>query len=275
MKNLIKNEVYKIFRQKKLFVFMGIMLLSMILNYIFFLLSKNIVMDNNSNPFLNMNGQMFPINTLNGVNTIIVIFIIIVSADIITDEYKNGTLKLSLLWPITRTKLLISKVIGLYISIFTLLVFTMTAGYILGTIFWGWGDTLVLSDFNTTGFGQKPVTYSFSPLNGIIYTIGSYILSTIPFISFGMIVIFISLLYSNVGATIATGLGIYFGLGLVDQFIRNSRPFLINTYFTFYMDFAKDIDIKHVILGTLSILIYGIVFYLSSLLIFKKKDILL
>ncbi len=269
MNNLIKNEVYKIFRQKKLYVFAGVMLLSMIFDYILFLLTKNITFTNanNSNSFQNMNGQLFPIHTLNGVNTVIVIFIIILLADIITDEYKNGTLKLSLLGPITRAQLLISKVIGLYISIFALHIFTMIISYIFGTIFWGWGDTLILNGFNTS--------CSLTPLNGIFYTIGSYLFSTIPFLVFGIIVILIALLYSNIGATIGTCLGIYFALGLVGQLIEKSKPYLINTYFTFYTEFATASNIKHIISGILCILIYGIVFFSSSLLIFKRKDILL
>lgn len=277
MFKLIKNEVYKIFKQKKLYIFMGVVLAMTVLQYVGYLIMKNMKLDPNvPNPFANINGQSFPITMLSGMSTIIVIYMTILLADIVTDEYKNGTLKLSLLRPITRLKLLVSKISGLFIAILALQVFSLIVTYVLGTIFFGWGDNFLLTGMRFSATGDVVnISTSFSMMNGILFTIGSYLLVILPYMAFGMFIFFISLLYSNMGATIGTALGVWFVFSLISQLIKQVRPYIIDTYYTFYLQFVKDPDIKQIILGFTVIALYGIVFFASSVLVFRKKDILL
>lgn len=99
MINLIKNEIYKIIKQKKLYIFSCISILAIILQYMGFLMVKQ----NNSSFEIKL--QLLPLMMISSLGMIIVIYISVLMADIITDEYRNGTLKLSLIRPITRFEL--------------------------------------------------------------------------------------------------------------------------------------------------------------------------
>lgn len=228
------------------------------------------------NQFQNINGQTYPLHMLQGIDIITIIFIISLLADIVTDEYKNGTIKLSLLRPVSRTKLLISKLVCLLFGLFFLYIFTMVISYVLGSFFWGFGDQFEFSGIRYTPLGEMVnYTCSFSSFEGILFTICSYLLSLIPYFIFGILVLFISLFFSSMGATICISLGVWLSMTLISQQIIQVRPYMLSSYFTFYLEFASNINIMQVILGFSIMFFYCIAFFLGGLLVFRKKDILL
>lgn len=278
MLNLIKNEIFKIIKQKKLYIFMALVITMIALEYVGFLVLKNLNSNNEelNNSFAQINGQTFPLVMISEISTIIIIYIVALLADIITDEYKSGTLKLSLIRPVSRIKLLVSKVVGLVFGTVALYVFTLLMSYILGTVFFGWGEECIFTGFKYTLSGDL-VTYTttFSTLQGIFFTLGSYVLIILPYLAFGMLVLFISLLATNMGAAIGVSLGIWFGFQMLCQLVKQVRPYIINTYFNFFGQFANDPDPKSILTGFAVILAYGLVFFGLSSLVFKKKDILM
>jgi ABC-2 type transport system permease protein len=71
-----------------------------------------------------MSAQMFPLEALKmHLDMLLPIFISILIADIITDEYRSGTLKLPLIHPVSRRKLLNSKLFTILVTITVLLLF--------------------------------------------------------------------------------------------------------------------------------------------------------
>ncbi|MBM7553732.1 ABC transporter permease [Thalassobacillus pellis] len=68
---------------------------------------------------------------------IISLFTIIVAAGIIANEFKWGTIKLLLLRPISRTKILFSKYVSVLVYAITMLVFLLILAVICGAIFFG------------------------------------------------------------------------------------------------------------------------------------------
>jgi ABC-2 type transport system permease protein len=278
MISLAKNEVYKIFKQRKIYIFMFIIFVLTCLEYVGAIIVNKASRSNSSitSPFMNMNGQTMPLMMLSGISTIIVIFITILLADIVTDEYKNGTLKLSLLAPISRSKLLVSKVVGLLFGTLILLVFTMIISYLLGTVFFGWGDKFILNGFNYNTNGDLvKQTMTFSVSKGILFTIFSYIIQVLPYMAFGMIVLFLSLLFSNMGATIGTSLGVWFAFTILDQISKDVKLYTITSYFSFYSKFIDKIDFEATLIDLSVIIVYIVIFYVLSLILFRKKDILL
>jgi ABC-2 type transport system permease protein len=278
MISLIKNEIYKIFKQKKLYIFAAVIAALTILQYVSYLVTHQIA---EKNPdikaaFANMNGQTMPLTMLGGLSTILVIFITILLSDIMTDEYKTGTLKLSLIRPVSRIKLLISKMFSVLIGSAVLLLFTMIISYIFGVIFFGWGDKFVFQGIKYSLNGDMSnYTVTYGVFKGILFTLFSYFIALVPYMAFGMVALFFATIFSNMGATIGTMLGIWVVLDIVRSALKAARPYVINTYFTYYMDFANNINWGNVLAEFGVILAYGIVFFAASAIIFRKKDILL
>lgn len=74
-----------------------------------------------------------------GVNRLIAIFVVIIAGDIISSEFSWGTIKLLLIRPTSRTKIMYSKYVSVLVMsvLFTLLLFVVT--YLVGGLFYGFG----------------------------------------------------------------------------------------------------------------------------------------
>ena len=127
MYGLIKNEIIKAFARKKLWFFLIVQLLFGIVPLIL--------------RVFNDAGQTYPL-FLHGltVSWIIPIYITVLAADMITDEYANGTLTLSLVHPVTRGELLAAKTLSLFTLTFIILIATLAIGYAAGAAALGWGS---------------------------------------------------------------------------------------------------------------------------------------
>ena len=86
----------------------------------------------------------------------ILIIIIIVSGSIVSEEFSKGTIKLLLVKPYSRTKILLSKYITSLLMIVFAIVFILLAQLIIGGIFFGY-DTLTI----------PKIVYNFSIINNI------------------------------------------------------------------------------------------------------------
>lgn len=105
MLSLVKNELIKLFAGKKIYVFMLAIVLA---NSLIGVESLVGAID------IPVNGQNVPILMLPTiVNILLPLFVIVLVAGMITDEYANGTLKLSLIHPVSRTSLLTAKLLAL------------------------------------------------------------------------------------------------------------------------------------------------------------------
>lgn len=269
MVGLIRNELHKLFKQKKLYIFMGVVVLNIIFQYIS--TRYNFSFDK----FKYVNGQLFPLKVLNGMYTLVVLFISLILTDMITEEYRNGTFTLILLRPVTRFKFLFSKLAALIVAIMTLQVFTLIMSYIFGLFFFKWGDSLVYSGAKLSITGEWiSISNTFSGFPGILFVISAYMLTLLPFMVIGTSMMFISLLFTNMKVTNTISLGLWLVIEPVFQIIKPVRPFLPDSYFYFISAFLKKIDIKEVFVGFAVLLAYEAIFFLSSVVLFKRKDIL-
>ena len=70
------------------------------------------------------NGQSFPLTLFGGVmSTILPIFVVILIANMVTDEYTDGSLKLPLLRQVSRNELLIGKLVSLTVVMILMMLF--------------------------------------------------------------------------------------------------------------------------------------------------------
>lgn len=254
MLRLLENEVFKIFAQKKIYVFMIVIVLFSMLPAVEWA---------QGSVDIPMNGQNLPLYMLGTINSIIPIFIIVTFGDLITDEYVNGTLKLPLLHPVSRPKLLTAKLLALIVPVTLLLLLGMLSSYGIGTLLFGWGDQFL---YNESVFAIE---------KGILFTLGSYIASILPLMMFAAVVMLICLPFPSGGAAVAASIGLLLLLSLLAQLLESIRPYLIITYFH---EFPNQLfftgDIGKILLSLLVMSVYGISSYLGSIYFFTRKDLL-
>lgn len=90
-------------------------------------------------PKIFLNGQIFPVFLLHQISdTILPLLMIVLLSGIIAEEYKEGTLKLTLLRPISRYELITAKMIAVAVLVILILGVTLVSGYAIGTAVFGW-----------------------------------------------------------------------------------------------------------------------------------------
>lgn len=248
---LIKNEMYKVFKLNKLYFFIVIAIGLLIVQGITF----------SSNSSYSVNGQSFPIWMLSRIMPLFIFFMSLLLAEIISDEYRNGTLKLFLLRPVDRIGLLNAKISAMIVSVFMLLLSVMVGSYIIGTAFWGWGDQMMFNEA------------IFQPAQGILVTLQSYVITLLPCLGFGMIIVLVSVLSSSMGATVGISLGIMFVLTALEN-VQGINDYSIVHQMNLYQSFNGNPQSINLILGLVNVAVYTIIFYVGSVVAFKKKDIL-
>jgi ABC-2 type transport system permease protein len=258
--NLIKNELIKILANKKLYVGMAIIVVVNLLP----LLEKL----TGSIGDIPINGQVTPLYMLSTyLNILMPIFISVLIADMVTDEYVNGTLALSLIHPVSRSKLMIAKVLALVVIITLVLLFSLLVGFVLGSLIFGWGEQFVYQDV------VAEINYTFTTFEGLLVTLGSYAISVIPLLAFGMLIFLLSHHFKGGGALVGISIGLVIMLSFLGEIAQGLRPFLINHYFALFKYTFLTKDIAQITTSILVLGIYSILPFALGIRLFKKKDI--
>lgn len=256
MLGLVKNEIYKVFRLKKFYLFMGVML-ALQAAQIF----QQIFLPQERIAFA-LNGQSFPLAMIGGNIIVMVMFIAVLAADMIADEYKNGTFKLVLLRPVNRIQFIGAKAVALLASIAAILCFTVITSYITGTITFGWGDQLLFQGVPIAG-------------NSIVITLKAALASILSSAGFGMLVIFIALITENIGITIGTALALYIISPLLERYGNIGNYSIIHLMNTFHEMFIGSATPQQIFSKIGVIAAYAVLFYIGSAVFIKRKDVLL
>ena len=241
---------------KKLYIFAGICLLITFLNlYDYEPGAQNTI-------WTFSYGQSVPIMMASIFSQLMIIFIPIIVADSIANDYRQGTLKLSLLRAITRTQLLASKIASLFIFISLMILFHIITSYAVGAYYLGWG--------NGTEYADQIYTTS----NGLLITIASYALLMVPYMVYGLIIITFAMLLNNMSMTILISL-------VLMTVLTNLRVFeAINPYSlgyqidNFHEAFIPVIDWTTALKSVAVMAVCLCVFATFSFLKFRKKEIL-
>ncbi|MCR2805875.1 ABC transporter permease [Paenibacillus soyae] len=191
MIRLIRNELYKTFRFKMVYLFMAILAVHAWLTVRIYSAGgewKSVI--------TMANGQSLPLALLNSMGQFMIVFIPVFAADLITSEVKSGTVKIALLRPVLRIEWLNAKIVSMFVFITVLLGFSIAAEYAIGTLAFGWGEQ--------THYAGK----LYSETEGIWLTIRLAVSMLLPYMACGMFVVFIALSSTNVSATIGLSIAI-------------------------------------------------------------------
>ncbi len=205
-----------------------------------------------------------------GIVVLITLFTCIIAGDSVAGEFSMGTIKLLLIRPVSRTKILLSKYISTVIFGLFLLLLLFISSVVVNGLLYGFQDFfapgLKLTDQgNIVEFNQLQelfITYGFNCIQTVMFVTMAFMISTV-FRSFSM-AIGISIFLLFAGNIIVEILGRY-------DWIK---------YFLF-----ANIDLKSVIDGypviegtTLSfsitvLVVYYLIFIGFSWILFKKRDV--
>lgn len=208
--------------------------------------------------------------------SIAIILCIIIGGGIVSSEYSTGTVRLLMIRPVSRWKILLSKLISVFIIGYGVLLTTVVLNIISSGIINGFGGlaTKVIS-FS----GDKIVEQSF-----IISIIPKLLFSSISLIFIIALVFAISTIIKNtalaVGLTTVAYLGssiatmIMAGLGM--KWVgKTILPYMnLSTFITDpnYAERFNDIVLNPT-MGAIQLLVFATILTIASFLVFEKRDV--
>ncbi len=196
--------------------------------------------------------------------------ITLVAGDQLAGEAASGTLRLSLIRPISRSKFLFAKYFTtlIYTALLVIVIALLSLG--LGLYFFGSGDLIAFAENSITILHQDLLLNRFI----LAYALAILSMSVVASLAF----LFSSFVENAIGPIIATMAVLVCLLVIsnlpVDLF-ENYKPYLFTTYQNAWSLAFKDILDWNEISRAVTIMIsYVVGFYSLTLLIFIKKDIL-
>jgi ABC-2 type transport system permease protein len=227
---VIFNEMNKLFRSKKIFVF-GIIITIMSIGLATQFKTTDTVFRSDL--------QML-------ISLIIPVFSVYIIGDHISDDYKLGTLKLTMIQPVSRKEILIGKALFNLIALFIVMFFTFGLNIII---------CLVLS---------KSITAVI-----LAHLFIEYLLTILPLFAFSTLIIFLATLINSGGALVAASFGVFIGMQILNGILHEPDYVFIVKYFDMFM--KDNINVT----GIISSVGYIIVFLVAATFRFEKKDIVM
>lgn len=270
-------EIYKVFIRRRSYIGFGailfiVILLLLAVNYeaktVLDFLTSNLKESFSFQGNL-INGNLYAHIVMRSLWVHIPLLIVLVTGDLVSGEYQSGTFRMLLSRPVSRFSIISSKFIAGWIYVFLLVLFMAVLSLGLGYIFLGKGDLLVTNDtFNI--FNSDDVLWRFM----LSYSFGILSMITVASLS-----ILLSTIFDNSVTAILTSLAIVIVLTFLSTFnipfINAVKPFLFTTQMGGWQSFFSfEIDYSSIILQSIILLVHILAFYLLSLYIFIRKDIL-
>lgn len=199
------------------------------------------------------------------------LFTIIIAAGIVSSEFSWGTIKLLLIRPISRSKILLSKYITvlLYGVFFLTIIFTLSA--LIGFVLFGAPTESISHLAYTNG--------EVVERNLVLHLIGQYFLSSIDLLLVATMAFMISAVFRNNSLAIGLSLFLLFTGNTITMLLASkfqwTKYFLFaNTNLNVYFDGVPPVEGMTLSFSIIMLLIYFICFHLLSFGLFRKRDVL-
>jgi ABC-2 type transport system permease protein len=207
--------------------------------------------------------------TLSNVIMVVTIFTVIVAADSVASEFSGGTVKLLLIRPASRTKVLLSKYLAvLQYSLFMLLVL-FAISYLVSGIFFGFG-----------GSGSPYLTVSGGVVKEssmLLHALAMYGLASVSLLMVVTVAFMISTVFRSSSLAIGISLGVLF---ISDTLVRALQNYswikyylFANTNLSSYLDGNPLRDDMTMGFSIVVLAVYFVLLNLLSWSIFTKRDV--
>ncbi|MCR8850071.1 ABC transporter permease [Rossellomorea sp. SC111] len=198
------------------------------------------------------------------------LFTIIVAAGIVASEFSWGTIKLLLIRPISRTKILLSKYFTVILYGLSMLLLLFVVSVLLGLILFGGTDQSTHLAF---------VDGKVVEQNIVGYLIKTYLLQTVNIVMMATMAFMISAVFRSSSLAIGISLFLLFVGGnatslLALKFDWAKYSLFANTDLTQYTGFTPPlVDGMTMGFSITMLIIYFIIFQLLTFLVFNKRDV--
>jgi ABC-2 type transport system permease protein len=211
-------------------------------------------------------------NMLNAANLIklLTVFTVIIAADSVAGEFSAGTIKLLLIRPVSRAKILLSKYIAtLIFSILLFIVLFISAFLVSGLL---------------QGFHDIGIPYVFASSDGVVHetnvfqhAISTYLYQCVQMIMIVTMSFTISSVFRNSSIAIALSIAIMFvGTGVASFLAQYNwaKYFLFeNTDLTQYLTSRPNIPGMTMSFSVTVLIVYFVIFHALAWIVFKKRDV--
>ena len=205
----------------------------------------------------------------------IVIFIFMIAGPIVSQEFNKGTIKLLLVKPYSRSKILLSKYIVALSSILMAIIFMLIIQLIIGGLFFGFSslsDKIVVYS-SITDSAQYINVLKYFVLISVAILPRLIILATLTFAASSII--------NNTAVSIITGFVGYMGTNILTLLLEQmSKKAWVKFFIGFNWDFKPYIlKTKPLISGidfkfsVMICIIYFLILIIPAFIVFKHKDI--
>ncbi|MDL4839746.1 ABC transporter permease [Aquibacillus rhizosphaerae] len=198
------------------------------------------------------------------------LFSIIIAAGIVSSEFSSGTIKLLLIRPISRVKILLSKYITVLLFGILMLAIIYLFSSLVGLVLFGLPST----DVSHLAYSNGEVIERSISFNLVI----QYLLSSIDILMIATMAFMISSAFRNSSFAIGISLFLLFMGGtatilLASWFDWTKYILFANTDLTAYFDGVPIVEGMTLSFSIVMLLIYFLIFHLLAFGIFAKRDV--
>jgi ABC-2 type transport system permease protein len=217
-----------------------------------------------------LNGYFVSYLTLSSLAVHIPFLITLVAGDLLAGEATQGTYRLLVTRPVSRTQIIVSKFITGILYTNMLIIWLALMSLVLGIILFGVGELIVFRGETIVIFKQSDVLWRFMMGYGFA-ALGMSVVASLAFF-------FSSLVENAIGPIITTMAVIIVFLvisALQIDFFEDLQPYLFTNYIMNWRLFFDDpLDTGEIFKSFTVLSAHIIVFFTAALMIFRRKDIL-
>lgn len=216
-----------------------------------------------------LNGYLIGYMILNAFFILFPLTIILIAGEILAGEATGGTYRLIISRPYSRFQILFSKYVAGIVYTFSILFWMMLVSLLVSLIIFGFGELITVSE-SVNIFAKDDVFWRFA----LAYV---HIFLSMAIV-FSLTFLFSSFVENAIGPMIAT-MSILIGLLIISQLpldlAEQVKPYLFinymadwNLFFSYSIEWTKVINSMILLSG------HSIFFFIISIIVFLKKDIL-
>lgn len=231
-------------------------------------------LENDKDIFNQANARGILLNTFSEYELFIIITVVLIAGAIVSEEFNKGTIKLLLVRPYSRAKILFAKYVVVLLTVVFIMVAILIMQFIIGGIFFGFDSLSIPAvEYNHN-------TNSIVETNVILSTILTGLAKMPIYILIGTLAFALSTLFTNTAVAITISLLGYMASSMVNQFAYYYNLEWLKYFVTPNWDFTQFLNGKLQLMEGLNIpfsivicLIYFAIMMIPTFIVFKKKNI--
>lgn len=276
---LFRFETYKIFRRWRTYISFGFIALIVTMTEVVMKLSAHEILYRMMRSFQKdflifgnvLNGWFITAFIMNSLHIHIPFFITLVAGDIVSNEATSGTVRLLLIRPPSRSKIITAKYLTTLFYTTGLVIFLGLICVSLGLLLFGNGDLIMNYQ---TKFRLVFIPQAEVPLRMLLaFTAAVWSMTVVASLAF----LFSTLAENSIGPIIGTMAVVIVFLVVGNfpfDFFRMLSPYLFTTYMVFWQRFLDDpIPWQEIAKSAVILGLHDIGLFLIAFIIFNRKDI--